>query len=164
MIAIKTTALLLSTLALCAAPLAACAGAGPVVADPTSPVVAAPSAGASLSLTFDGIKTPTGQILAALFDSEAAYTGKSGTPRGLALPVTAASATTTVEGLAPGRYAIRAFHDIDGDGKLATNPFGLPTEPFAFSNNAKGAMGPAAWRDAQFEVGAGGAVQIIAID
>ena len=67
-------------------------------------------------------------------------------------------------GLKPGRYAVRAFHDVDGDGKLSVNPFGAPTEPVAFSNNARPMMGPAAWTDAAFEVGPGGAVHLITID
>ena len=66
--------------------------------------------------------------------------------------------------LAPGRYAIKAFHDVNGDGKMATNPFGMPTEPFAFSNNAHGNMGPAKWADAAFEVKAGANTQTIDID
>lgn len=58
-------------------------------------------------------------------------------------------------GLKPGRYAVKSFHYIDGDGKMGTNPFGMPIEPFAFSNNAVGNMGPAKWADASFEVKAG---------
>ena len=32
------------------------------------------------------------------------------------------------------------------------NPFGIPTEPYAFSNNAIGNMGPARWGQARFTV------------
>ena len=150
---IKTTALL-STLLIAAAPLGAHAQLGPV---------AAPQGGATLSVTFQGMKTPSGRILAALFDSEAAWTGK-GAGLGLAAAVTGDRTVATLPGLKPGRYAIRAFHDLNGDGKLGTNPFGVPTEPFAFSNNAHGSMGPAKWADAAFDVGPGGAAHTIAID
>jgi len=38
--------------------------------------------------------------------------------------------------LPPGDYAIMAFHDEDGNGRLNTDgAFGLPSEPYAFSNN-----------------------------
>jgi uncharacterized protein (DUF2141 family) len=40
----------------------------------------------------------------------------------------------------------------------------MPTEPFAFSNNAKGRFGPAKWDDARFEVTEDGAVQIITLN
>ena len=146
---IKTA--LLSTLLLTAAPAAGRAEAVPA------------KAGATLTVTFTGLKTPAGRILAALFDSEAAYAGR-GSGRGLLAEVEGGRASVTVPGLQPGRYAVRAFHDLDGDGKLSLNPFGMPTEPFAFSNNAQGSMGPAKWADAAFEVGPGGAVHTVTID
>lgn len=119
---------------------------------------------ATLTITFQGITQPTGDIRGQLFDSEAAYAGKGQPAAMFVLPVAGDSVSTTVEGLKPGRYAVRAFHDVDGDGKLGTNPFGIPTEPFGFSNDAKGAFGPAAWSDAAFEVTVGDAAAAITID
>lgn len=109
---------------------------------------------AALTVTFDKIVEPKGTILFVLFDSEAAF-DKGGQPvRAVVVPVDAASETTLVEGLPAGRYGIKAFHDLDGDMKMTSNPYGMPTEPFAFSNNAVGNMGPAKWADAAFDVGA----------
>ena len=117
-------------------------------ASPAAPVTAT----ATLIIDFSNIAEPTGQILAVLFDSEAAF-DRGGKPvRSLMVPVDAASETTLVDGLPTGRYGIKLFHDIDGDGKMGTNPYGMPTEPFAFSNNAVGRMGPAKWADAAFDV------------
>lgn len=114
----------------------------------------AADAPARLAVAFTGIETPKGAVMMALYDSEAAY--KSGPPiRAARLPVDKADAETLVEALPAGTYAIKAFHDVDGDGKMSTNPFGLPIEPYAFSNNAKGAAGPASWADAAFEVKSG---------
>ena len=153
MLPIKTSALLLSTLSLLLAPHEAAAGE-PEPAGAASPV----------AITFTGLKAPSGRVLGALFDSEAAYGGGGAPVRGLAVEVSGGEATTTLTGLKPGRYALRAFHDMDGDGKLSTNPFGMPTEPVTFSNNARGVMGPASWKDAAFEVGPSGAAQVIAFD
>jgi uncharacterized protein (DUF2141 family) len=36
-----------------------------------------------------------------------------------------------------GEYAIAIYQDENGNGKLDTGAFGVPTEPFAFSNNFK---------------------------
>ena len=44
-------------------------------------------------------------------------------------------------GPAPGRYAVRAFADENGNGKLDTNLLGMPTERYGFSNDAKGNRG-----------------------
>ncbi len=117
---------------------------------------------AKMIVALTGIEAPTGTVMIAVFDSEAAYNG--GKPiRAAAVPVSAATAQTVLEGLTVGRYAIKLFHDVDGDGKMGANPFGMPTEPFAFSNNAAVNMGPPKWADASFEVKAGANTQTITI-
>jgi len=63
----------------------------------------------------------------------------------------------------PGQYAVRLFHDVNGNGQFDTNPFGIPTEPFAFSNNARGRFGPATWEEAVFTVTAGANVHQITV-
>lgn len=105
---------------------------------------------ASIEITFE-VGAGTGAIMAALFDSQGAYEG--GAPvRSLRLDVAAGERTARFEGLPPGDYALKSFHDVDGDGRMNANPFGMPTEPYAFSNNAVGNMGPASWERARFTV------------
>lgn len=117
----------------------------------------------ALTVAFEGIKTQKGAILVALYDTEVAFEG--GKPVSVAMiPATAARVETRIAGLAPGRYAIKAFHDVDGDGKMGTNPFGMPTEPFAFSNNAVGMMGPAKWPAAAFTLDAASTAHTMTID
>ncbi len=124
-----------------------------------------PQAGAAvLSVTFKGLKTLSGAILASLTASPAAYDGKAPPAGQATAAVTGETVTITFSGLKPGLYAIKAFHDLNGDGQLNTNPFGMPTEPYAFSNNARGMMGPAPWSAAAFEVKAGPNGQTIDID
>lgn len=45
-----------------------------------------------------------------------------------------------------GTYAIALFHDVNGNGKLDQNMFGVPTEPYAFSKLPK-----SKWRLPKFE-------------
>jgi len=59
--------------------------------------------------------------------------------------------------LPAGRYAIVAFQDRDGNGKLTTNLMGIPTEVIGFSNKAKASFGPPSFDSAAIEVGAQGA-------
>lgn len=117
----------------------------------------------TLTLTFRGVEQPRGAILAAVFDSAEAYAGAGAPVRAVRLEVAGAGATTAIAGLPAGRYAIKAFHDLDGDGQMDTNPFGMPTEPFAFSNDAPANMGPPSFEAAAFDVGAGATVHAIAI-
>jgi uncharacterized protein (DUF2141 family) len=123
----------------------------------TAPASAAPppAPSAELVVRFEAIEVPKGRILLQLYDNQAAH-DDSGTPvRSAAVAVAGQSAVASFAGLAPGRYAIKAFHDIDGDGKLQFNPFGIPLEPFAFSNNAQAEGGPARWQATSFDVPAG---------
>ena len=115
-------------------------GARPVTGSGTS----------SVALTFEtGVSR--GAVMVALFDSQASYDG--GAPVGQArVDVAAGGRTATFGNLPAGDYAARAFHDVNGDGEMNTNPFGMPTEPYAFSNNAVGNMGPASWERARFDV------------
>ena len=117
-----------------------------------------------LTVTFQNLKAKTGAIMLSLTASEDAYADKAPATAQAMVPASGDTASTTFKGLAPGRYAIKAFHDVNGDGKMGANPFGMPTEPFAFSNNAHGNMGPAKWADASFEVKAGANTQTIDID
>jgi len=68
-----------------------------------------------------------------------------------------------VQGLAPGRYAIAAFQDIDNDGQLGKGSFGIPREPFGFSNDARGRFGPPSFEAAAFTLGASGSTQRIVL-
>ena len=46
---------------------------------------------------------------------------------------------------------------------MGANPFGMPIEPFAFSNNAPAQFGPAKWDAAKFDVAAPAATQTISL-
>ena len=116
---------------------------------------------AKLSVTVTGIKEAKGALMIAVFD-EAGY-AKDKSVAAAAVPVTALTASTTFD-LPPGRYGIKMFHDVDGDGKMATNPFGMPIEPFGFSNNAPAQFGPATWQAAAFDVPAAGAAHSMALN
>lgn len=149
---LRTLVLLLSVLTLQAALLS------PV------PGNAAPApATASLTISFTGVGKPGGAIMAGVFDSRDAFDGDRPV-QGVRIPVNGPRVSQTITGLKPGRYAIKAYHDVNGDGRMNTNPFGLPTEPYAASNNAPSRMGPPAWADAVIDLVAGDNAHTITID
>lgn len=106
----------------------------------------------TLEISFTNIAPATGQIMLALFDSEEAYSRGGKPVRAIAVDVTGTAASATIENLLHGRYGFKIVHDVNGDGAMNTNPFGMPIEPFAFSNNAVGNMGPATWEAAAFDI------------
>lgn len=54
--------------------------------------------------------------------------------------------------LEPGNYAIRFYHDENGNGKMETNVLGMPTEGYGFSNNASSYFGPPDFNDMLFPI------------
>lgn len=100
-----------------------------------------------------------GALVVAVFDSEAAWRARKGPVHQATVPVTQPAVQARFADLPPGRYAIMAYHDRNGDGRLNTLPVGLPTEPYGFSNGARGTFGPPSWRAAAFETGSSGTVQ-----
>lgn len=161
----------LACLALLATPaIASCQEAArspaPVAAPTPSAPPASPAAPASdeavVVLTFPALASHEGQLLVALYDGAKGW--KDGPAvRSITLSAGDAEPTTRLEGLAPGTYAVRVFQDLDGDGKLATGAFGMPTEPYGFSNGAKAAMGPPSFEAAAFTVSPGETVQAITL-
>ncbi|WP_292032320.1 MULTISPECIES: DUF2141 domain-containing protein [unclassified Brevundimonas] len=119
----------------------------------------AQSADSRLTLTFE-TGAETGAVLVALYDSETSYEG--GQPARVAQVDVAAGQREAVFDLPAGTYGMKAVHDVNGNGRMDVNPFGMPSEPFAFSNNAVGNMGPAKWDRARFEV-SGATAQTIRI-
>jgi uncharacterized protein (DUF2141 family) len=54
--------------------------------------------------------------------------------------------------LPPGNYAFHAYHDLDSDGEMKANFIGIPKEPTAVSNDAKGRFGPPKYEDASITI------------
>lgn len=96
-----------------------------------------------LSLNFEP-GAETGTVMVSLFDTDASYSG--GAPiRHARIDVAGGERTATFSDLPAGTYAVKAFHDVNGDGRMNMNPFGVPIEPVAFSNNARANMGAPGW-------------------
>ncbi len=109
---------------------------------------------ADLTVLVDNVAGDAGQVLVGLFDK--AETFPRDLLRGERVPASTRDASGRVKlvftGLAPGRYALSAFHDVDDNGKLNANVMGLPTEPYGFSRDARGNFGPPTFADAAFDV------------
>lgn len=66
--------------------------------------------------------------------------------------------------LAPGKYAVRFYHDENGNQKMDTNLMGIPTEGYGFSNNKTGVMGtPPPFKEMLFDASKDTAINIKAL-
>ncbi len=121
--------------------------------------IAAMAAGTDVTVHVTSIKDQKGEVFAALYD-KAGWSGEH--PLAAAhVAVTGPDVTLHLAAPGPGRYGIKLFQSLDGKDKLATNFLGIPSEPYAFSNNATGHMGPPDFDGAAFDAGADGAKQDI---
>jgi uncharacterized protein (DUF2141 family) len=111
----------------------------------------------TIRLKVDGVIAGEGQVRIALEKNEKDFEGGDFEKPGYLSRVVEAkgdSITVTFPAIPYGTYAIKAFQDLNGDGKLKTGFMGAPEEPWGFSNDATGFMGPADFSDAKFELDA----------
>lgn len=107
------------------------------------------SAGAAqaldLTVVVTGARSAKGQVMAAVFDKAEGWT----TTRLRGEAVAAGERVTLVfRDLPAGTYAVAVYHDENGNGRLDANVIGLPTEPYGFSRDAAGTLGPPRFADA----------------
>ena len=115
---------------------------------------------AVLTLTVENIKKPKGFISAGLYQGQAGYEGGLRLT-GTRVEVSGERVTFTFKAVPAGQYGIKLIHDVDGDGKMDTGLFGIPAEPYAFSNSARASRGPAEWKNAKFDLIAGENTHVI---
>jgi uncharacterized protein (DUF2141 family) len=91
-----------------------------------------------------------GLVYVSLFDNENDFLRR---PRQV-LSCTPKDGTCSVSFtfLPSGAHAVAAYQDVNGNRKLDRNFIGIPKEPSAMSNDAKGKYGPPKWRDAKFQL------------
>lgn len=106
----------------------------------------------TLTVEFTDARSTQGSVNAALYSSDSTWLQ---TAQAAQIDKTDAAGDKTVlvfRNLEPGRYAISAYHDENGNGKLDTNVVGLPVERFGFTRDARGHMGPPAFGDAAVDL------------
>ena len=118
---------------------------------------------ADLQIDISNAEQGNGLVYFALYDSAEAYAGQH--MREVAVSTETGQLPSAVfTGLPPGAYAITVFQDANANRKLDTNLIGLPSEPFGFSQNAMGAMGPPDFAAAAVNLSADDETQVINIE
>jgi uncharacterized protein (DUF2141 family) len=116
---------------------------------------ALPAFAADLTINVAGVSGAGGQVMVAVYNSAETFPAKP--VRGLAVPAQDGAVQVKLSGLPAGDYALAIYHDANGNGKLDRNPVGMPTEDYAFSNNAVGKRGAPRFEDARIALPADGA-------
>lgn len=104
-----------------------------------------------LKVKVTNIKKGEGAIRIAAYSPDQKFLGDE-IVDGINAEVTEAGfVIATFENLRLGTYALSLYHDENNNGMLDTNFFGIPKEPYGFSNDARGTFGPPKYTAAQFE-------------
>lgn len=114
-----------------------------------------------LTIEIQGIADAKGSVYVALYDKADTWMKKA--IKAQSVVATAGKTVIVFKDLPEGDYAFSAFHDVDGDKKMARNAMGMPTEPWGFSKDAMGMFGPPSFDEAKVKVPAGGAVTVMTL-
>ena len=115
---------------------------------------------AQLSLSIEGIEEVKGSMFIALYNSEASFLDVEQATHLAIEPVGKTNFSLTFPDLPKGEYAVAVYQDVNENGELDKALFGIPKEPFGFSNDAPVVFGPPKYSDARFEYKAAGAQTI----
>lgn len=126
-------------------------------------VCAAPALAGEIRLEISGC-IPGEEVRVALYSSAKGFSeDRDGryALREQAMRAEAGTVQLSFSGIAPGKYAIAAFMDSNGNHVLDSNWLGKPTELYGFSRDARGLFSPPGFEQAAFEVGEGSTAQAL---
>src|SRR5215472_664549 len=115
------------------------------------PMTAALAGAADLKITVNDVRSTTGFVFVAVYDSQGAFMKAPLAKATRKIKANQGSVTLVIPNLPPGTYAVASYHDENDNGKMDTNSLGVPTEGYGFSNDAQGAAGPPKFAQAAFE-------------
>ena len=120
---------------------------------------------AELTIDVHGVRSGDGRVYLAVHGPATRDTFPSGEAlvEGLRAPAKAGTMRFVVADIAPGRYALSAFHDENDNGELDANLLGIPSEGYGFGNDASAAFGPPRFEAAAVDVDAASGVTALTL-
>ena len=116
-----------------------------------------PASAAELAVEVRGLHADAGEVRVGLFDNPKTFASDEGKIAEIVLRPEGGGARGAFADIAPGTYAIAAYHDENGNRTFDKGLFGWPLEGYAFSNDAPVFLGAPPFAKAAFSVPAGGA-------
>lgn len=106
----------------------------------------------TLTVEILGLESDEGSVALALFDSAESFDGQAAAVASQTVAPMDGGATWRLTDLPAGLYAVAAFHDLNDNGELDRSALGPPSEPYGFSNDARGTFGPPRFDKAAIEL------------
>lgn len=116
---------------------------------------------ADLSVRVEDVRSAQGNIMVAVYDSADSFLKRPA--KAARVAATAGAVELVIRDLPAGEYGIALFHDSNGNGKMDSNAMGIPSEDHAFSNNARGTMGPPKFEQVKFSLPDAGATATVSL-
>ena len=111
-----------------------------------------PTAAEDLTVEVRQVDPNAGPVMVAVYDKAEDFPAPQKGAAGQAVEAQGDSAVAIFHGLAAGRYAVAVYQDLNRNGKLDKNFLGLPTEPYGFSRDARGSLGPPSFDAAAVDI------------
>ncbi len=102
-----------------------------------------------MKITISNIKSTKGNMMVAIFNANQQFPGDVAVLSKVEPVIHIGKMTIYIDDLPFGEYAISIYHDENSNKILDSNLFKMPTEPYGFSNNARGRFGPPSFEDAK---------------
>lgn len=106
----------------------------------------------TLTVVIENVEVAEGTIMLQVMAGESEFAGESRPIASLMQRAQVGELTFSTSSLPAGQYAVRIMHDRNDNRELDSNFVGMPTEPWAFSNNATGSFGPPGWEQVKFSL------------
>jgi uncharacterized protein (DUF2141 family) len=128
---------------------------------PFASLIAANVFAGELTIEVLGITPDRGKVYVAVYDRPESFPTSGQQRVGQVVEPADGHLTLHFRDLPPGQYAAVAFQDFNGNGKLDKNFFGIPKEPYGFSNGARGSAGPPRFPEAAITIDLDGTTTIV---
>ena len=104
----------------------------------------------TFKLKIQGLKSTKGAVAVALYDHPDKFLEKEFTS--IHQEIEDENLEITFKNIPAGTYAISMFHDENNNKVMDKNFMGIPSEPYAFGNNARGIFGPPDFSESSVQV------------
>jgi len=105
-----------------------------------------------LHVTVTNVRSGDGNVHVSVYDRPETFAKSSGMLREQVVKARPTSLEVTFAGLAPGTYAVAAFHDENGNRAFDQGFLGLPQEDYGFSNDPAVFLSAPDFRDSAFTI------------
>jgi uncharacterized protein (DUF2141 family) len=109
---------------------------------------------APLTLVITNLVSRTAPVIVGLYDEKCKFPDPKGQLKIYTFKPDSVTLTATIADLPFGTYALAIYQDVNSNGKIDKNLIGIPTEPYAFSNNYKPTVKAPGFKNCSFEYSA----------